>query len=304
MEHRAITGVSKRKKTEDSVRTAVSLAGGLGFIGRGSTVLVKPNVNSDDPCPATTSPAVVSAVVTMLREQGAGRVIVGDRSVYWGNTIEYMKAIGIYDAARLAGAEVVDLEETGWVKVRPRGATGWTGGLSVSKLAKEVDHIVNVPVIKSHKIAIYSMGLKNTLGMVRPVDRLDKLHEKNYEEPAFGSMIAEANLALRPDLVIMDGTSVMVRGGPFMGETFQPGLVVASRDVVANDVVGLSIMKALGTKADIQEKSPWDQPQIIRACELGLGANGPQDIELHVDGLPDMEEKIKVFSGVMRLVAP
>jgi uncharacterized protein (DUF362 family) len=148
------------------------------------------------------------------------------------------------------------------------------------------------------------MGLKNTLGMVMPQDRLDKLHERNYEEPAFGSMIAEANLALRPDFVIMDGTSVMVRGGPFTGETFQPGLVVATRDVVANDVIGLSIMKALGTKADIQEKSPWDQPQIIRACKLGLGAKGPHDIELHIDGLPDMEEKIKVFSGIMRLVAP
>jgi uncharacterized protein (DUF362 family) len=240
----------------------------------------------------------------MLREQGINRVIVGDRSVYWGDTIEYMKATGIYDAARLAGAEVVDLEKAGWTKVRPRGATGWTGGLSVSKLAKEVDYIVSVPVIKSHKIAVYSMGLKNTLGMVRPLDRLDKLHERNYEEPAFGSMIAEANLALRPDFVVMDGTSVMVRGGPFMGETFQPGLVVATRDVVANDVIGLSIMKALGTKADIQEKSPWDQPQIMRACKLGLGAKGPHDIELHIDGLPDMEEKIKVFSGIMRLVAP
>lgn len=304
MADRAKTGVSKGKNVEDSVRAAVAMAGGLGFIRRGSTVLVKPNVNSDDPCPATTNPAVVSAVVSLLREQGAGRVIVGDRSVYWGDTIEYMKATGIYDTARHAGAEAVDLEAAGWTKVRPRGATGWAGGFSVSKLAKEADYIVSVPVIKAHKIAVYSMGLKNTLGMVRPVDRLDKLHEKNYEEPAFGSMIAEANLALRPDFVVMDGTSVMVRGGPFMGETFQPGLVVGSRDVVANDIIGLSIMKALGTKADIQEKSPWDQPQIRRACELGLGAEGPQDIELHIDGLPDMEEKIKVFSGIMRLVAP
>jgi uncharacterized protein (DUF362 family) len=117
-------------------------------------------------------------------------------------------------------------------------------------------------------------------------------------------MVAEANLALRPDFVVTDGTSVMVRGGPFSGETFTPGLVIATRDVVANDVVGLAVMKALGTKAEIQETSPWDQPQIMRAVELGLGASSPADIELHIDGLPDMEDKIKVFSGVVRLVAP
>jgi uncharacterized protein (DUF362 family) len=301
------TGVSKGMTAEESVQKAIVLAGGLDFIEPGSTVLVKPNVNSDDPPPATTSPAVLSAVIAALRERRPARIIVGDRSVYWGNTIEYMKTTGIYDAARLAGAEVVDLEQAGWVQARPRGASSWGRAIKVSKLAREADYIVSIPVIKAHKIAQFSIGLKNTLGMVCPADRLDKLHEHNYEEPAFGNMVAEANLALRPDFVVTDSTSVMVRGGPFFGETFTPGMVVASRDIVANDAVGLAIMKALGTKAEIQEKSPWDQSQIRRAVELGLGAQGPADIELHIDCLPDMpdmEEKIKVFSGVMRLVAP
>lgn len=298
------TGVSKGSTVEDSVRMAIARAGGLSFIKAGSTVLVKPNVSSDDPPPATTSPAVLSAVITALRERRPARIIVGDRSVYWGNTVEYMKTTGIYDAARLAGAEAIDLEQAGWTLARPRGAAGWGRAFKVSRLARKADYIVSVPVIKSHKIATFSLGLKNTLGMVSPEDRLDKLHDHNYEEPAFGNMVAEANLALRPDFVVTDGTSVMVRGGPFFGETFTPGLVVASRDVIANDVACLSVMKALGTRPEIQEKSPWDQPQIRRAVELGLGAKGPADIELHIDGLPDMEEKIKVFAGIMRLVAP
>jgi uncharacterized protein (DUF362 family) len=301
---KAKTGVSKGVTVEESVRKAIALAGGLDFIDRGATVLVKPNVNSDDPPPATTSPAVLAAVIAALAGRRPARIIVGDRSVYWGNTIEYMKTTGIYDAARLAGAEVVDLEQAGWTQARPKGAAGWGRAIKVSRLAREADYIVSVPAIKAHKIARFSIGLKNTLGMVSPADRLDKLHEHNHEEPAFGNMVAEANLALRPDFVVTDGTSVMVRGGPFSGETFTPGLVIATRDVVANDVVGLAVMKALGTKAEIQETSPWDQPQIKRAVELGLGASSPADIELHIDGLPDMEDKIKVFSGVVRLVAP
>jgi uncharacterized protein (DUF362 family) len=304
MTEKTKTGVVKGATAEESVRMAIAKAGGLDFIDPGSTVLVKPNVNSDDPPPATTSPAVLSAVIAALRERRPARIIVGDRSVYWGDTLEYMKTTGIYDAARLAGAEVVDLEQAGWAQARPRGASSWGRAIKVSKLAREADYIVSLPVIKAHKIARFSLGLKNTLGMVSPADRLDKLHEHNYEEPAFGNMVAEANLILKPDIIVMDGTSVMVRGGPFFGDTFSPGLVVASRDIVANDVVGLAIMKALGTKAEIQENSPWDQPQIRRAGELGLGAQGPADIELHIDCLPDMEEKIKVFSGLMRLVAP
>jgi uncharacterized protein (DUF362 family) len=304
MAGKAKTGISKGVTVEESVRKAIATAGGLDFIDPGATILVKPNVNSDDPPPATTSPAVLAAVIAALKERRPARIIVGDRSVYWGNTIEYMKATGIYDTARLAGAEVVDLEQAGWVQARPKGATGWGRAIKVSKLAREVDHIVSVPAIKAHKIAQFSCGLKNTLGMISPADRLDKLHDHNYEEPAFGNMVAEANLAVRPDFVITDGISVMVRGGPFFGEAFTPGLVIASRDIVANDVAGLSVMKALGTKAEIQEKSPWDQPQIRRAIELGLGAAGPADVEMHIDGLQDMEDKIKVFAGVVRLVAP
>jgi uncharacterized protein (DUF362 family) len=264
------------------------MAGGLN-VKEGQSVLIKPNVNSDDPHPATTNPEVLAAVVGLVLEAHPGSVTVGDRSVYWGDTIEYMKKTGIYDAAREKGVSIKNLEDEGWEQVDPEGADHWPGGFSVSRIALEADHIVSVPVIKTHQIAGFSMALKNSLGMVKPDDRVDKLHEKDYVEPDFGSMIAEVAVAIKPTFVIMDGTKAMVSGGPFHGEVRAPGLIVASRDPVANDVTGLSILKKIGTWPRIQEMSVWAQPQIGRACDLRIGATRPSDVEIVDDGVAGID---------------
>jgi uncharacterized protein (DUF362 family) len=75
------TSLLKCVTAEESVRKAIALAGGLDFIDRGATVPVKPNVNSDDPPAATTSPAVLTAVITAPAVREPARIIVGDRSV-------------------------------------------------------------------------------------------------------------------------------------------------------------------------------------------------------------------------------
>jgi len=58
-EEQVIASVVKEATIQESVRKAISLAGGLGFIKPGDAVLIKPNVNSYDPYPGTT-PAIQS----------------------------------------------------------------------------------------------------------------------------------------------------------------------------------------------------------------------------------------------------
>jgi uncharacterized protein (DUF362 family) len=67
-------------------------------------------------------------------------------------------------------------------------------------------------------------------------------------------------------------------------------MVIATTDPVACDVFGLSLLKYLGTEARIQDVSVWDQVQIIRAVELGLGAAGPEGIRLLTDGITEIGE--------------
>jgi hypothetical protein len=49
---------------------------------------------------------------------------------------------------------------------------------------------------------------------------------------------------------------------------------------VTIDAVGLSVLKDLGSNAQVMKTKVFDQEQIARAVELGLGASSPSEIEL------------------------
>ncbi|MCX5866552.1 MAG: DUF362 domain-containing protein [Proteobacteria bacterium] len=285
---KSIVAAVRKTTVADSVRRAVELSGGLDFIQPGQTVLLKPNLNSPDPFPATTNPEVVSAMIGLVKEKDPGRVILSDRSWYIDPTTKILNVTGIGDVARDAGAEVIPFDDGEWVQVNPAGAENWTQGFSIPALIQQVDHVISMPVAKTHRIAYFTMALKNWVGITSPADRQFKLHLLALE-PKFGSMIAEIHLAVRADLYVMDATKVFVTEGPHEGDVRDPGLIIASRDPVACDVFGLSLLKYLGTEARIQDVSVWNQVMIRRAIELGLGASGPEGIELLADGIPELD---------------
>lgn len=268
--------IVKENTVRESVRKAVAMAGGLSFIKPGDIVLVKPNVNSDDPYPGTTNPEVIKEIVTMCFESGAKRVIVADRSgVLWQNTMYNMEKVGIAQAARNAGAEVLALDNEEWILVKPEGSRYWVNGFRIPKLVTEVDHIINVAVVKTHSIADFSMSLKNFVGFIHMSDRMFMHSSGNIKE-----MIAELNLAFNPKLNILDATRVFVRGGPDRGEVREPRMIIASRNRIAADIIGLALLRSLGTTPAIQDKDIWSHPQIRRAIDLGIGIKDSSGINL------------------------
>ena len=70
----------------------------------------------------------------------------------------------------------------------------------------------------------------------------------------------------------------------------EAGLVVASNDIIANDTVGLAILKTLGTTTKIQDNSVWSQPQIARAVELELGAGSIADIRISSENVRNIDK--------------
>lgn len=298
---RVSVGLARGRSVEQALASAVALAGGLEFIQPGQTVLVKPNANSPDPYPGTTNPEVVYEAVKLIWQRNPGRIIVADRSWFAGSTADIMKKVGIDRAAEEAGAEVMILDEGPWREAHLQEARHWDRSFRIAAILDQVDHIISLPVVKTHMLATFTMSLKNSVGLVEPDDRVEMLHHatngpdgfkfgpKSHEEPAFGSRIAEINLAFPVSLVIMDGTRSFVSGGPAKGKMVEPGLIIASRDRVANDATGLALLKTLGTEERIQSKSVWEQPQIRRAVELRLGVNGPAGIEIKGEGVPELE---------------
>lgn len=280
----------------EMVRKAVSLVGGFGPLAlSGKSVLVKPNVVGAHGNPTTTNPAVVAAVVKMLYEAGAGRVYVGDMSaLVRGSTEKNMEKTGILSAARESGAEPLYFEDHKWVKVKVGGRH--LNEVSVTEWIYKVDRVVNLPVIKTHAYAGYSICLKNFVGATHFSQRPYLVNPVRWEE-----VVAELNLAYRPDLNIADGTKVMAEGGPWEGRAEAANVVLAGGDRVACDVVGLAIIKAYGRWKRLASSSPWEMGQVKRAIELGLGAGRKEELELltaSLDGnreFGDLMGKVKSF---------
>lgn len=275
---------SARKKIEEVVAVAyaevpaegvvevIKRTGDLDFIKEGQKVLIKPNVNSDDPAPGTTHPEALAEVVRLAKAKGA-YVIVGDRSNPRWKTIPAMKKTGIYKAASDAGAdEIIGFEDGEWIRVKPNKADNWPKGFRIPKILKEVDHIISIPVLHTHSITGHSLALKNLVGLIHPTDRMIFHASSKIEE-----MIAEIGLAVKPSLTLIEGTKAFIEGGPSHGTLVTPKVYLASKDTLAADVVGVELLKKEG--ASNLESNVWDSRQVKRAQELGLNSFSRQEIQ-------------------------
>lgn len=93
-------------------------------------------------------------------------------------------------------------------------------------------------------------------------------------------MIAEINTACSPDLILLDGVEAFVAGGPDRGTMVKADVVVAGSDRVAIDAVGVAILRLFGTTLEVSQGPIFQQAQIARAVELGLGVKSPAQIQL------------------------
>lgn len=295
---KVMVGVGHGGEVKQMVRGSVEMIGGLGRLEvAGKTVLVKPNVVTASPPPVTTNPEVVGSVVSLLKEAGAKRVIVGDSSAFIAlPTKDNMKRTGIAEAAEGAGAEVAFLEDEEWVRVRPPGLK-YIDEFRVSRLAVEADLYVSVPVVKTHRYATYSLALKNTLGIIHPANRPSLHASKFWEE-----IVAEINSAVRPHLIVIDGTKSMIAGGPLSGEEAETKMVIATGDLLAADLFGLALISSFGRWAQVTHRSIWDQRQVRRAIELGLGVDAPDKIDIRAhsyDGAGDFRERMQQVRTIL-----
>lgn len=126
------------------------------------------------------------------------------------------------------------------------------------------------------------MSLKNSVGLVAKripgglYDYMLELHGSPYQR----LMIAEINRFYNVDLVVMDAMKAFVNQGPDKGETVNPRLVLASRDRVAMDAVGIAILRIYGSTKNVMRGRIFELDQIRRAAELDVGVKSASDIEL------------------------
>ena len=105
---------------------------------------------------------------------------------------------------------------------------------------------------------------------------MSELHSSPHQR----KLIAEINASFKPALVVLDGIDAFVDGGPATGKRAQGNVFLAATDRVAIDAVGVAILKSLGSNDQVMNTKIFDQEQISRAVELGLGASSPSEIEM------------------------
>jgi uncharacterized protein (DUF362 family) len=253
-----------------AVRDAVAMVGGLPDL-TGKTVLLKPNLNSDEGPPTSPNPEVMRAAIRMVKERGATRVIVGDRSNPSYDTIQAMTKAGIYAVAVAEGAETMNFNGMTTRLVTPSGATHWPSGFNTyAVILDQVNFIINMCCCKHHALANYTMAMKAWMGIIVQNDR-------STAHSDLGNRLPELHLGVKENFVILDATKALLTAGPSLGgKQASPGIVVATADAVAADATGLSIMKyylAQISQADsqIDNYTVWTQPQMVRALALNNG---------------------------------
>ena len=245
----------------DRVKTlnkAIELLGGIErFVKPGETVAIKPNAAFASPpmLGATARPELVAEVVRLCYSRGKARqVIVADNPI--NDPASCFMLSGIGKAASEAGAKII----------LPKNHLFKNTTLAGGKLIKnwpiffgpfeKIDKLIGIAPVKHHHRSGASMTMKNWYGLLGG--------RRNIFHQDINTIIAELAMMVRPTLVILDGTEVMMTNGPTGGsisDLRRANTLIAGCDMVAADSYGCSLL-------DLKVS---DLPYLTKAEKAGAG---------------------------------
>jgi uncharacterized protein (DUF362 family) len=290
-------------KTTDraaGVKRAIDLLGMEKF--RGKDLFIKPNFNSSDPTPGSTSEDTLVALLRQLKAMGAGPLTLGDRSGM-GDTREVMSKKSAFQMGKELGAKVVVFDELAsddWELLKPQDSH-WEQGFALPRVVRKAGGVVQTCCLKTHRFGgHFTLSLKNSVGFAAklvPGNSYNFMQEL-HSSPNQRRMIAEINTAYKPDLILLDGVQAFTNGGPDKGKMVQSNVILAGTDRVAIDAVGVALLRHFGTTPEVSKGAIFDQEQIARAVQLKIGVSSPKRVEL-VTGDPESAEFAKQIRAVL-----
>jgi len=269
----------KTENRDKGVKSSLSVLG-LNPV-KNKDVLIKPNFNTADPAPGSTHNDTLTALVDELWNMGAKSIGLGERS--YPPTREVMDQKGIVPLLKQRDVHIIDfddLKERDWVECKPKHGH-WENGFRIARPILEAECLISTCCLKTHQFGgAFTLSLKLHVGVV-PTFRhgyqyMGELHQSLYQQ----EMIAEINQPFSPEIVVLDGIDAFTDGGPATGKRAKGNVFLASTDRVAIDAVGVAVLKALGSNDAIMNRKIFDQRQIARAAELGIGVSSAAEIEI------------------------
>lgn len=244
---RSVVSIAKGTNPEEMVEEALSHLGGVrSLIKPNSVVVIKPNAGHKE-LPETsvnTSPAVVSAVIKVVRKADPKEIILAEAAAIGCDTMECFEVSGIKEAAEDAGVDrILDIKkDKDLIKIPIRDARSDVTKIRLPRFLLEADHIIDLPIFKSHHCMQFTCALKNIKGVVD-----DKIHYKMHQTDLAAAML-DVFSVVKPDLTIADLIRPAEGYGPHATIPIDFGCVVAGKDAIAVDatacrMVGLGIEK-------------------------------------------------------------
>ena len=249
-----------------AVRSALTESGILARIGDGTRVAIKPNLTYPyHKAGVTTTPTLLRETVKIIRERTSRIAIVETDGGYgaW-QVADAFEEHGIYRLGREFGIEVVNLCELPREDIEFKTIWGRHRLPLPTRLLRDTDLFLSMPVPKIHCMTGLSLGYKNQWGCVPDLMRL----RRHY---IFDDGIVAINQALRT-AVLGDGTWFLDSSGPMEGTPVRMNMVIASQDVGAFDLYTSELMGYSWKKV----------PHLRRAVDLGHMPGRLDDITFNV----------------------
>lgn len=236
-------------------KRAIAQLGGMDkYIAKQDIVMIKPNIgwNRTVEQAACTNPDVLKALIEMVLDAGAKKVIVMDNTCH--NAEDTYIRSGILKIGKDTGADVRFADENRLVLHDFKGEImkKWP----VFRDFLEVDKFINVPILKHHGSAELTIGMKNLYGILG--GRRGKLHRQ------MGENIADLANGFKSHLVVVDAYRILKRNGPIGGRLSDVELkktVIASTNIMEADVVA----------TDLFGRAPEQIPFIRAAFDRKMG---------------------------------
>ncbi|MFH1789356.1 MAG: DUF362 domain-containing protein [Candidatus Altiarchaeota archaeon] len=227
----------------DCVGRAVSLLGGMqSFVKAGENVVVKPNLlrGSKPDAAIVTHPAVVKAVVSLVKDAGGKPVIVDSPGGPANKTLlklAYAKS-GLTKVAEETGAELsydtsstlVDFPEGKLIKA-----------FDLLNVVKDADAVITVPKLKTHSLTYLTGATKILYGVVPGMSKV-AYHAKLPDVEKFSQMLLDLNSLVKPQLSVMDAVIAMEGNGPSAGSPRKVGAIIAGANHLAVDTVAAMLV--------------------------------------------------------------
>jgi uncharacterized protein (DUF362 family) len=278
---KSIVSIVKGTDAERMVAQAVDHLGGVkSLIRPGSTVVIKPNAGHEGAPESSinTSPAVVSAVIRLVRQANPGKIILAESSAIGCETMACLESSGIKKAAEDAGVdEIRDIKsEEDLIKKPIENPTSDIKQVELPRFLLEADHLVNVPIFKSHVSMVFTCALKNLKGVVQ-----DKHHYVMHCTNLANAMMDLGDV-VRPDLTVVDMIRPMEGFGPHSGTPVEFDCVVAGRDMVAIDATACRMVGL-----------PLEKVEYFDAArEKGLGTFEEDQIEIRGNPIEEVRRRL------------